>query len=127
MMRSAVLLPPTWEETALTTIASGMVAVRPLEARATARANPATFWNRLRTRRTNSGRSQNVSIRRTRSRSTCAILRGRACQGKGAALCEHLEVGTRSDRVDRHGTPQVEAHRRRRLSGGSTTGIIAPP
>src|SRR4051812_41671004 len=69
MIRSAVSLPPSCEDAALVTTASGMIAVSALDARAIARSNPTIFWNRLRTRRTNSGRSQNVSVRRTRSRS----------------------------------------------------------
>src|SRR6187455_1804769 len=75
MMRSAVLLPPSFEATALATMVSGIVAVSAPEARAIARSNPATFWNRLTTRSTNSGRSQNVRVRATRSRFT------RRCRG----------------------------------------------
>ena len=86
MMRSAVPLPPSSEATALVTIASGIVAVSAPEASAIARSKPATFWNRLTTRSTNSGRSQNVSVRTTRSRST----RRRRCSfsssGSSAAL-----------------------------------------
>ena len=70
MMRSAVSLPPSCDDTALVTIVSGIMAVSAPEARAIERSNPATFWNRLTTRSTNSGRSQNVSVRTTRSRST---------------------------------------------------------
>src|SRR4051812_42501187 len=68
MMRSAVPLPPSSEATALVTINSGIVAVSAAEASAIERSNPVTFWKRLTTRSTNSGRSQNVSVRRTRSR-----------------------------------------------------------
>src|SRR5215213_3890241 len=68
MIRSDVLLPPSSEAAALTRIISGIVAVSAAEARAIARSNPATFWNRLTARSTNSGRSQNVSVRTTRSR-----------------------------------------------------------
>ena len=53
---------------ALVTIDSGITAVSALEASATARSKPAIFWKRLTTRSTNSGRSQNVSVRITRSR-----------------------------------------------------------
>ena len=67
MMRSAVLLPPSCDAKALVSMASGMVAVSAPEARAIARSKPATFWKRLKTRSTNSGRSQNVSVRTTRS------------------------------------------------------------
>src|ERR1700742_3226224 len=70
MMRSAVPLPPSREAMALVAIVSGIVAVSAPEARATDRSNPATFWNRLTTRRTNSGRSQNVSVRAICSRFT---------------------------------------------------------
>ena len=70
MMRSAVPLPPSSVITVLATIVSGIVAVSAPEARAIARSKPATFWNRLTTRSTNSGRSQNVSVRATRSRFT---------------------------------------------------------
>src|SRR3954452_6543605 len=68
MMRSAIPLPPSFVATALATSASGIVAVSALEASAIERSKPATFWKRLRTRSTNSGRSQNVSVRMTRSR-----------------------------------------------------------
>src|SRR4051812_40924371 len=68
MMRSATPLPPSFVATALDTSASGIVAVSALEASAIERSKPATFWKRLRTRSTNSGRSQNVSVRMTRSR-----------------------------------------------------------
>src|SRR5215204_4733260 len=68
MMRSAVSLPPSSVATALVTIVSGIVAVSAPEASAIARSNPATFWKRLTTRSTNSGRSQKVSVRTTRSR-----------------------------------------------------------
>ena len=50
-------------------IVSGMRAVSALDASATARSKPATRWKRLIARRTNAGRSQNVSVRSTRSRS----------------------------------------------------------
>ena len=43
MMRSAVPLPPSCVEMALAMIASGIVAVSALEARAIERSNPATF------------------------------------------------------------------------------------
>ena len=43
MMRWAVSLPPRCEDTALVMIASGIVAVSALEARAIERSNPATF------------------------------------------------------------------------------------
>jgi hypothetical protein len=43
MMRSAVSVPPSCEETALVRIASGIVAVSALEARAIERSKPATF------------------------------------------------------------------------------------
>src|SRR3954447_11291421 len=76
MIRSAVPLPPSLEARELVTIASGIVAVSPPEARAIARSKPATFWNRLMTRSRNSGRSQNVSVRRTRSRLTSATRAG---------------------------------------------------
>ena len=49
--------------TALVTIVSGIVAVSAPEASAIERSKPATFWKRLTTRSTNSGRSQNVSVR----------------------------------------------------------------
>ena len=39
-----------------------------LDASAIARSKPATFWKRLTTRSTNSGRNQNVSVLMTRSR-----------------------------------------------------------
>ena len=61
-------------------MASGMVAVSAPEASAIARSKPATFWNRLKTRRMNSGRSQNVSVRTTRSRSMR--------RSRGSAGCE---------------------------------------
>ena len=47
---------------------SGIVAVSAPEASAIERSKPTTFWNRLTTRSTNSGRSQNVNVRTTRSR-----------------------------------------------------------
>ena len=53
-------------------IASGISAVSALEASAIARSKPAIFWKRLTTRSTKAGRSQNVSVRRTRSRSDAA-------------------------------------------------------
>src|SRR3954447_1704968 len=68
MMRSAVLLPPSCDAAELATMSNGIVAVSAPEASATARSNPATFWNRLTTRRTNSGRSQNVTVRTNRRR-----------------------------------------------------------
>ena len=43
MTRSAVLLPPSRVDTALATIASGIVAVSAPEASAIERSNPATF------------------------------------------------------------------------------------
>ena len=61
-------LPPSCVAAALVTIASGIVAVSAPDASAIARSKLATFWNRLTTRSTNSGRSQNVSVRTTRSR-----------------------------------------------------------
>ena len=70
MMRSAVSLPPRSEASVLAAIVSGMKAVSAPEASAIARSNPASFWNRLTTRSTKSGRSQNVSVRRTRPRSS---------------------------------------------------------
>ena len=73
MMRSAVLRPPRCVASELVTIASGMIAVSAPEARAIARSNPATFWKRLTTRSTNRGRSQNVSVLRTRSRSGSGV------------------------------------------------------
>src|SRR4051794_4379923 len=51
---------------------SGMLAVSPLEASAIARSKPAIFWKRLITRSTKAGRSQNVSVRKTRPRSAHA-------------------------------------------------------
>src|SRR3954452_18515668 len=72
MMRWAVPLPPNLDANAPVMIASGIRAVSPPEARAIARSKPATFWKRLTTRSRNSGRSQNVSVRRTRSRLTSA-------------------------------------------------------
>ena len=63
MMRSAVPFPPSSVATELATIVSGISAVSAAEASATARSKPASFWNRLTTRSTNSGRSQNVSVR----------------------------------------------------------------
>src|SRR3954462_14114628 len=68
MIRSAAPLPPSCEVAALVTIVNGIRAVSAPEDRAIARSNPAIFWNRLTTRSTNRGRSQNVSVRRTRSR-----------------------------------------------------------
>src|SRR5262245_41636005 len=72
MIRSAESLPPNWDETELTRIVSGIVAVSPDEASATARSNPATFWNRLPARSTKAGRNQNVSVRTRRSRRLAA-------------------------------------------------------
>src|SRR5262245_52794184 len=69
MMRSAVSFPPSFEATALVTIVSGISAVSALEASAIARSKPAIRWKRLTTRRTKLGRSQNVSVWRTRWRS----------------------------------------------------------
>jgi hypothetical protein len=66
MMRSAVSLPPSWEDTALMAMTSGIVAVSAPEASAIARSKPAIFWKRLTTRSTNSGRSQNVNVRAKR-------------------------------------------------------------
>ena len=43
MMRSAVSLPPSCDDTLLAMTASGIVAVSALEARAIERSNPATF------------------------------------------------------------------------------------
>ena len=43
IMRSAVSLPPSSEDTELTRIVSGIVAVSAADARATERSNPATF------------------------------------------------------------------------------------
>src|SRR4051812_45672304 len=70
MIRFAVSLPPSSEASELVTINSGIVAVSAEEARAIERSNPATFWKRFTTRSRNSGRSQNVSVRTTRSRFT---------------------------------------------------------
>src|SRR5918992_2098582 len=70
MIRSAVLLPPRRDATALATIASGMTAVSALADNAIERSNPTSVWNRPTTRSTNRGRSQNVSVRTTRRRST---------------------------------------------------------
>ena len=70
MMRSAAPAPPSCVTTALATIVSGIIAVSAPDASAIARSNPATFWKRLTTRRTKSGRSQKVSVCRTRSRFT---------------------------------------------------------
>src|SRR3954466_9184399 len=68
MIRFAVSLPPSSEASELVTINSGIVAVSAEDASAIERSNPATFWKRLTTRSRNSGRSQNVSFRTTRSR-----------------------------------------------------------
>src|SRR3954464_10155167 len=70
MIRFAVSLPPSSEASELVTINSGIVAVSAEEASAIERSNPATFWKRFTTRSRNSGRSQNVSVRTTRSRFT---------------------------------------------------------
>ena len=73
MMSSAAPSPPTRGRIALVKISSGISAVNALDARAIARSKPATRWKRLTTRRTKSGRSQNVSVRRMRSRSTGSL------------------------------------------------------
>jgi hypothetical protein len=68
MRRCAVSLPPSTDANALRTMVSGMMAVSELDASATERSKPTTFWNRLIRRSTNSGRSQKVRVRTTRSR-----------------------------------------------------------
>ena len=73
MMRSAVSFPPRLDAIELVMIASGMIAVSALDASATARSKPTTFWKRVTTRSTNRGRSQNVRVRMTRSRSTSTV------------------------------------------------------
>src|SRR5918994_2249013 len=111
MTRSAVLLPPSSEAAALTRIVRGIVAVSAAEARAIARSNPATFWNRLTARRTNSGRSQNVSVRATRSR----FMRRPLGPRRGSARRHALVVSEDDDPVDdphaqeedREGPPRV--------------------
>ena len=64
--------PSAWTcgRTAPARTASGIRAVSALEASAIARSKPAMSWKRFRTRNTNAGRSQKVSVRKTRSRST---------------------------------------------------------
>src|SRR6188472_1798001 len=90
MIRSAVLLPPRRDAKPLKTIASGIMAVSALADSATARSNPTTFWKRLSTRNTNSGRSQNVSVRRTCSRSRCRHFVG---AGVSVGPCGSVVVG----------------------------------
>src|ERR1700750_42034 len=87
MMRCAASLPPIVGRIAPAMIVSGMRAVSALDASATARSKPATRWKRLRARRTNAGRSQNVSVRRTRSRSIrglVSIRGGRSSPAQGS-------------------------------------------
>src|SRR6201989_515955 len=88
MMRCAASLPPIVGRIAPAMIVSGMRAVSALDASATARSKPATRWKRLRARRTNAGRSQNVSVRRTRSRSIrglVSIRGGRSSPAQGSS------------------------------------------
>src|ERR687897_2241128 len=92
MIRSAVPLPPKCETAALVRIVRGIVAVSAAEARGLARSNPATFWNRLTTRSTNSGRNQNVSVRTTRSR----FMR-RPLRAKSGSACRHAVVVPEDD------------------------------
>src|SRR3954451_6692143 len=114
MMRSAVALPPSFDATALATIASGITAVSALEARAIERSNPASFWKRLRTRRTNSGRSQNVSVRVTRSRRVAAGSGDRA-----SVLTVDRPYADRAWTTSsvQHDAPGVRGHSNRGVSG----------
>src|SRR3954463_14164437 len=72
---------------------SGMLAVSPLEASAIARSKPAIFWKRLITRSTNAGRSQNVSVRKTRPRSAHARESLGAVPGRAILPALNLERG----------------------------------
>ena len=67
-----IFAPPSGTSTTLGIIGFFflIVAVSAAEASAIERSNPASFWKRLTTRSTNSGRSQNVSVRAARSRFT---------------------------------------------------------
>src|SRR3954449_11932995 len=76
MIRSAALLPPSSLSAAPAMIVKGINAVSALDASATARSNPAIRWKRLSARRMKAGRSQNVSVRSARSRSSCGIQLG---------------------------------------------------
>src|SRR5215208_312401 len=84
MIRCAASLPPAWGRIAPARMASGIMAVSALEASAMARSNPATRWKRLSVRRTNAGRSQNVRVRRIRSRLTCGRRRFAAAPRAGS-------------------------------------------
>src|SRR3954465_9107518 len=74
-------------------ITSGIRAVRALEASAIARSKPAIFWKRLITRSTNAGRSQNVSVRKTRPRSAHARESLGAVPGRAILPALNLERG----------------------------------
>src|SRR3954454_22821685 len=99
-MRSAVPLPPSCEATALVTISSGIVAVSAAEASAIERSKPAIFWKRFTTRSRNSGRSQNVSVRTTRSRFTRP--RGNRERGRagGSAARRAIVLSVHDDAVN---------------------------
>src|SRR5689334_16199342 len=105
MMRCAVSLPPSCVDNTLATIDSGIVAVSAPEASAIDRSKPPTFWKRLTTRRTNSGRNQNVSVRMSSSRFTrgreLAIRAGGLLSG---ALGRQLGQAGQLDELADHGT-----------------------
>src|SRR6478735_6115769 len=86
MRRCAASLPPMSGRIAPAMIVSGMRAVSALDASATARSKPATRWKRLIARRTNAGRSQNVSVRSTRSRSIRGLVSITGGRSSSAAL-----------------------------------------
>ena len=86
MRRCAASLPPMSGRIAPAMIVSGMRAVSALDASATARSKPATRWKRLIARSTNAGRSQNVSVRSTRSRSIRGLVSITGGRSSSAAL-----------------------------------------
>ena len=112
MIRVAASSLPTRGRMLPAMMVSGISAVSALEASATARSKPAMRWKRLTTRRTKAGRSQNVSVRRTRSRfiaSDATALVGSAPDARSDRIPSRIRAGG-PGHLRRHHRPGV--HRR---------------
>src|SRR3954467_5655002 len=138
MIRCATSLAPIRLSTAPLTTASGINAVSALEASATARSKPTIRWKRLTARSAKAGRSQKVSVLRTRSRSMRAVPPsfGHRPAGDGASL-PWRPLADEGDEISaRCGIPHRRTGRFARggvlsstemRSGGREVSEVAPP
>src|SRR3954454_10850054 len=138
MIRSAVSWPPMCGRMAPIRMVSGMSAVSELDASATARSKPTIRWKRLTARSAKAGRSQKVSVLRTRSRSMRAVPPsfGHRPAGDGASL-PWRPLADEGDEISaRCGIPHRRTGRFARggvlsstemRSGGREVSEVAPP